>query len=283
MRCCGRRIPETTYQLRLDDARPARARGRDLVKGILTNLLQNAAEAAGAGGSRARRHRDRATARSRSRCTIPGPASARRRRRRCSSRRSRSRSTAWDSACRSRRRTRCSPAATSRSSTGELGGAGFRVTLPPSPATPSGGGRMTRTRHIVVVDDEPNIGRSLRLILEGEGYRVTVCESAAAVPGERRRGARRPLPARRPAAGRQRHRPAARAAAERRCDAGGDDFRPRHDSRRRRGDAERRVRLPREAARARSRAAGHQERARASRTCSARTSASASWSATRRR
>ena len=38
---------------------------------------------------------------------------------------------------------------------------------------------MTRTRHIVVVDDEPNIGKSLRLILEGEGYRVTVCESAA--------------------------------------------------------------------------------------------------------
>ena len=39
---------------------------------------------------------------------------------------------------------------------------------------------MTRKRHVVIVDDEPNIGRSLRLILEGEGYRVTVCESAAA-------------------------------------------------------------------------------------------------------
>jgi two-component system nitrogen regulation response regulator NtrX len=46
---------------------------------------------------------------------------------------------------------------------------------------------MTRTRHIVVVDDEPNIGRSLRLILEGEGYRVTVCESAAAFQAERSR------------------------------------------------------------------------------------------------
>jgi CheY-like chemotaxis protein len=34
-------------------------------------------------------------------------------------------------------------------------------------------------RHIVVVDDEPNIGASLRLILEGEGYRVTVCDTAA--------------------------------------------------------------------------------------------------------
>ena len=39
---------------------------------------------------------------------------------------------------------------------------------------------MTRKRHVVIVDDEPNIGRSLRLILEGEGYRVTVCESIGA-------------------------------------------------------------------------------------------------------
>jgi two-component system, NtrC family, nitrogen regulation response regulator NtrX len=38
---------------------------------------------------------------------------------------------------------------------------------------------MTRARRVVVVDDEPNIGRSLRLILEGEGYGVAVCESIA--------------------------------------------------------------------------------------------------------
>ena len=38
---------------------------------------------------------------------------------------------------------------------------------------------MTRKRHIVIVDDEANIGLSLRLILEGEGYRVSICESAA--------------------------------------------------------------------------------------------------------
>jgi two-component system nitrogen regulation response regulator NtrX len=43
-------------------------------------------------------------------------------------------------------------------------------------------------RHVVVVDDEPNIGRSLRLILEGEGHRVTVCESVAQLHAERRRG-----------------------------------------------------------------------------------------------
>jgi len=45
---------------------------------------------------------------------------------------------------------------------------------------------VTRKRHIVIVDDEPNIGRSLRLILEGEGYRVTVCEAVAAWRGLQR-------------------------------------------------------------------------------------------------
>jgi len=44
---------------------------------------------------------------------------------------------------------------------------------------------MTRKRHIVIVDDEPNIGRSLRLILEGAGYRVTVFDSAASFTAAR--------------------------------------------------------------------------------------------------
>jgi two-component system nitrogen regulation response regulator NtrX len=44
---------------------------------------------------------------------------------------------------------------------------------------------MTRRRHIVIVDDEANIGRSLRLILEGEGYRVSVFDSAAAFAAAR--------------------------------------------------------------------------------------------------
>ncbi len=48
---------------------------------------------------------------------------------------------------------------------------------------------MTRKRHIVIVDDEANIGRSLRLILEGEGYRVSVFESLAAFSAERNRAA----------------------------------------------------------------------------------------------
>ena len=47
---------------------------------------------------------------------------------------------------------------------------------------------MTRARHVLVVDDEANIGRSLRLILEGEGYEVTVCDTAAAFHAARRRG-----------------------------------------------------------------------------------------------
>jgi len=43
--------PETIYDLRLDAQQPRVHAGADLVKGILTNLLQNAAEAAGPGGS----------------------------------------------------------------------------------------------------------------------------------------------------------------------------------------------------------------------------------------
>jgi len=48
---------------------------------------------------------------------------------------------------------------------------------------------MTRKRHIAIVDDEANIGRSLRLILEGEGYRVSVFDSVAAFVKERSRAA----------------------------------------------------------------------------------------------
>jgi two-component system, NtrC family, nitrogen regulation response regulator NtrX len=36
------------------------------------------------------------------------------------------------------------------------------------------------TKRILIVDDEPNIGRSLQMILEREGYGVGVCHSAAA-------------------------------------------------------------------------------------------------------
>jgi nitrogen fixation/metabolism regulation signal transduction histidine kinase len=43
--------PGVTYHLRLDDGRPRVHAAPDLVNGILTNLLQNAAEAAGSGGA----------------------------------------------------------------------------------------------------------------------------------------------------------------------------------------------------------------------------------------
>jgi two-component system nitrogen regulation sensor histidine kinase NtrY len=42
--------PEVAYDLRLDGGRPTALADQDLVKGILTNLLENAAEAAGEGG-----------------------------------------------------------------------------------------------------------------------------------------------------------------------------------------------------------------------------------------
>ena len=36
-----------------------------------------------------------------------------------------------------------------------------------------------KKHRITIVDDEPNIGLSLRLILEGAGYAVTICGSIA--------------------------------------------------------------------------------------------------------
>ena len=38
---------------------------------------------------------------------------------------------------------------------------------------------MTASKRILVVDDEPNIGLSLQMILEGEGYGVLICRTAA--------------------------------------------------------------------------------------------------------
>src|SRR6187401_1285352 len=44
---------------------------------------------------------------------------------------------------------------------------------------------MTRKHRILVVDDEPNIGLSLRLILEGEGYSVIVADSVRSFQAQR--------------------------------------------------------------------------------------------------
>jgi two-component system nitrogen regulation response regulator NtrX len=48
---------------------------------------------------------------------------------------------------------------------------------------------MTRRHRIIVVDDEPNVRLSLRLILEGAGYAVTICASASQFESERAAGA----------------------------------------------------------------------------------------------
>src|SRR6185436_9162703 len=53
---------------------------------------------------------------------------------------------------------------------------------------PSTKDQMTRKPRIVIVDDEPNIGASLRLILEGEGYGVTICGSIAEFQAQRSPG-----------------------------------------------------------------------------------------------
>jgi two-component system nitrogen regulation response regulator NtrX len=44
---------------------------------------------------------------------------------------------------------------------------------------------MTPRPHVLVLDDEPTIGLSLRLILEREGYTVTVCHSVAQLEAQR--------------------------------------------------------------------------------------------------
>ena len=64
--------PGVTYHLRLDDGRPKVHAAPDLVNGILTNLLQNAAEAAGPGGAVLVQTRGGGD-KWRSTCTIPDP------------------------------------------------------------------------------------------------------------------------------------------------------------------------------------------------------------------
>ena len=119
-RCCRsasrsskRRIPEVTYDCRLARrAPPVRAPTRTWCKGILTNLLENAAEAAGEGGAILG-----VTAADDGTVAIEvhdsGPGLSEQARESSSSRPFRSRSAAWDWACRSRARARCCPAATS--------------------------------------------------------------------------------------------------------------------------------------------------------------------------
>ena len=104
--------PDTRWTARLDDRTPRVRASADLLRGILINLLQNAAEAAGAGGTVLVITRV-AAGEVASKCTIRDRGSARTPPRRSSSRRSPSRSTAWASACRSPRAMHCCRGATS--------------------------------------------------------------------------------------------------------------------------------------------------------------------------
>ena len=114
--------PETNYHLRLDARSPRVHAGADLMKGILTNLLQNAAEAAGSGGSVLviTTHLSNPSNLSNPPSVAievhdSGPGLSARRRPLSSSQRLRSRNTGWDSGSRSPGVTRCCRAATSRS------------------------------------------------------------------------------------------------------------------------------------------------------------------------
>ena len=115
------------------------------------------------------------------------------------------------------------------------------------------------SKRILIVDDEENIGRSLKLILEREGYAVSVCRSIAEFRAQSRSRPCRCLPARCAPSRRQRDRPAALPPAGAQSRAGRHDFRPRHHRRRRRGHARRRLRFSRKAPQPRPRAAGPQE------------------------
>ena len=178
----------------------------DLVKGILTNLLENAAEAAGAGGSVLIVTTSIGTARWRSRCTIPG---RHQRRRRVHAVR------ADDHLQEARhgtgpvdREEECAALRRRHHARdqGELGGAGFQSGAAGGAASLEAETHDTEAR-ILIVDDEPNIGLSLRLILEGEGYGVTVCRfGGAASSAQRAPWPCRSLSAGRAASGRQRHR-----------------------------------------------------------------------------
>ena len=269
--------PDTTYQLRLASGRPRVYASADLVKGILTNLLENAAEAAGPGGTvlTVTRAEDAHVV---IEVHDSGPGLS-----------DQAAATLFEPTITFKKHGMGLGLSIARKNalvsggdislvTGELGGAGFRVIVLPA----EGPKAMTRKHRIVIVDDEPNIGSSLRLILEGEGYGVTVCESATKFRAERFAGRADLylLDVRLPdGSGLD----VLRAAETgRRSGARDHDLGPRDDSGRDRGDAKRRVRFPREAARARSRAARRQERARAIGPADREPDSSATWSASRR-
>ena len=170
--------PGVTYHLRLDDGRPRAHAAPDMVNGILTNLLQNAAEAAGPDGAVVVLTRGEGE-----RVLIDvhdsGPGLSEE----VSATLFEPTITLQEARDGARPLHRQEErAAVGRGRHGNPRGAWWR-------RVQSVAAVMTRKRHIVIVDDEANIGRSLRLILEGEGYRVSVFDSTAAFLAERNRAA----------------------------------------------------------------------------------------------
>ena len=146
---------------------------------------------------------------------------------------------------------RCCRAATSRSFPASSAAPGSGCRCRHDPQTPHRH-RRRRAEHRPVASLD-----SGRRGLPRQRVRLDVGLPGGAEPRDRRR-----LPARPAAARWQRHRSAAAGPPVGRAIRGRDDLRPRDRGRRRRGDEDRRLRLPREAAGARPRAAGRQERAR---------------------
>ncbi len=164
---------------------PSALADQDLVKGILVNLLENAAEAAGEGGrilAKVTPIGDRVAIEGHD--SGPGLSDL-------------ARKSLFQPTISFKKRgmglglldRRCKSALLSGGDilliAGELGGAGFRVLLPARGGllrlrtlTGHPGSARCHLRRILVVDDEENIGRSLRMILEREGYQVNAVRSA---------------------------------------------------------------------------------------------------------
>src|SRR4029077_5929697 len=85
---------------------------------------------------------------------------------RCFSPRFLSRKTAWAWGSRSRAKARCFRAATSWRCPANSAAPRFVLCFLTCPMA---------SKKVLIVDDEDNIGRSLRMILEREGYAVSIC------------------------------------------------------------------------------------------------------------
>ena len=172
-----RRTPKCSYAVEVAENTPSALADQDLVKGILVNLLENAAEAAGEGGqilARVRAIDDRVAIEVHD--SGPGLSEL-------------ARTSLFQPTISFKKRGMGLGLSIARKSAllsggdilliaGELGGAVSASCCPRQECQRS---ETMPSRRILVVDDEENIGRSLRMILEREGYQVNAVRSAARV------------------------------------------------------------------------------------------------------